>query len=318
MQIDVFNGDADGICALIQLRQAQPLKSQLVTGVKRDIQLLNELKVQQGDEVTVLDISFAKNKESVEHILSQGAHVFYVDHHQPGEIPVHANLQTLINTDTNTCTSLLINDYLQGKYRAWAVVAAFGDNLLESAKDAAFPLSLSENQCQQLQTLGICINYNSYGSSIADLHFSPDLLYQELHGYSSPFDFMDDNAEVYEKLLSGYSDDMARASTIKAEYQTDKIAVYLLPDETWTRRVSGVFGNELANKQPDCAHAVISFNSNNGYQVSVRAPLNNKKGADELCASFPTGGGRMAAAGINHLPVDELPRFISVFEQKYS
>ena len=318
MQIDVFNGDADGICALIQLRLAQPLKSQLVTGVKRDIQLLNELKVQQGDEVTVLDISFAKNKDSVERILAQGARIFYVDHHQSGEIPEHANLQTLINTDANTCTSLLINDHLQGKYRTWAVVAAFGDNLLESAKDAAFPLSLSENQCQQLRTLGICINYNSYGSSIADLHFAPDLLYQELHSYTSPFDFMTENAEVYEKLLSGYSNDMALVSTIKAEYQTAKIAVYLLPNKTWARRVNGVFGNELANKQPDCAHAVISFNSKNGYQVSVRAPLNNKKGADELCASFPTGGGRMAAAGINHLPVDELPRFISAFEQKYS
>ncbi len=318
MQIDVFNGDADGICALIQLRMAQPLKSQLVTGVKRDINLLNEVKVQRGDKVTVLDISFAKNKSSVERILEQGAQVFYVDHHQPGEIPAHANLHTLINTDANICTSLLVNDYLQGKYREWAVTAAFGDNLLDSAKEAAFPLSLSENQIQQLQTLGICINYNSYGSSIADLHFSPDLLYQELLTYTSPFDFMIDNAEVYEKLLSGYSDDMASVSNIKAEYQTDKVAVFLLPDETWARRVSGVFGNELANKKPDCAHAVISFNSQKGYQVSVRAPLNNKKGADELCSSFPTGGGRMAAAGINHLPIEEFSSFISAFEQKYS
>ena len=31
---DVFNGDADGICALHQLRLADPLDSTLVTGLK--------------------------------------------------------------------------------------------------------------------------------------------------------------------------------------------------------------------------------------------------------------------------------------------
>lgn len=318
MQIDVFNGDADGICALIQLRLAKPEKSQLITGVKREINLLNDVKVQRGDKVTVLDISLAKNREAVDNILEQGASVFYVDHHQPGEIPQHKNLKTLINTDTNTCTSLLVNEYLEGKYRGWAVTAAFGDNLFESAMQAAYPLSISENQLLRLKMLGICINYNGYGASLADLHFAPDLLYQELQPYASPFDFMTDNVEVYEKLLAAYTDDMTNAKHIKAEYKTDKVAVYLLPDEIWSRRVSGVFGNELANNSPDCAHAVVSTNSQKGYQISVRAPLNNKSGADELCSSFPGGGGRKAAAGINHLAVEELPKFISAFEEKYS
>ena len=317
MQIDVFNGDADGICALLQLRQAQPTKSQLVTGLKRDIQLLDEVKVQHGDQVTVLDISFQKNKASVDRLLGDGASIFYVDHHQTGEIQEHKYLKTLINTDPNTCTSLLVNDYLEGKYRAWAVTAAFGDNLFESATEAAFPLSLSENQLQQLKTLGICINYNSYGTSVADLHFAPDLLYHELEPFSSPFDFMADNEEVYEKLLAGYSDDMAHAEHLTPEYQTDKIAVYTLPDETWSSRVSGTFGNDLANKEPDKAHAVVSFNGKKGYQISVRSPLNNMAGADELCSSFPTGGGRKAAAGINHLAITDLPVFISAFEEKY-
>jgi hypothetical protein len=38
MQYDVFNGDADGICALVQLRLAKPIQSNLITGVKRDIE----------------------------------------------------------------------------------------------------------------------------------------------------------------------------------------------------------------------------------------------------------------------------------------
>ncbi len=318
MQIDVFNGDADGICALLQLRLANPVKSQLVSGVKRDIKLLDEVKVQQGDQVTVLDISFEKNRSSVERLLEEGASVFYVDHHRSGDIPTHKKLQTLINTDANTCTSLLVNDYLEGKYREWAVTAAFGDNLFNSATQAAFPLSLSENQLEQLKLLGICINYNSYGSSIADLHFAPDLLYHELQPYASPFDFMADSVDVYEKLLAGYADDMASAEHINPEYQTKNVAVYLFPDEIWARRVNGVFGNKLANNHPDRAHAVVSVNSKKGYQISVRAPLNNKSGADELCSLFPTGGGRKAAAGINHLAIAELAEFISAFEKKYN
>ncbi len=109
----------------------------------------------------------------------------------------------------------------------------------------------------------------------------------------------------------------AKAKQIAAEYETPKVAVHILPDEIWCRRVSGALSNDLANQYPERSHAVVSVNSQNGYQVSVRAPLNNKTGADELCAQFPSGGGRKAAAGINHLAVEELPAFINAFEAKY-
>jgi hypothetical protein len=54
---DVFNGDADGLCALHQLRLARPIESVLVTGVKRDIELLPRVAAVAGDAVTALDIS---------------------------------------------------------------------------------------------------------------------------------------------------------------------------------------------------------------------------------------------------------------------
>ena len=318
MQIDVFNGDADGICALVQLRLAQPApQSRLVTGVKRDIQLLEHLTVQENDSVTVLDISLKKNRTALDRILQQGATVFYVDHHESGDIPQHTNLNAIINTAANTCTSLLVDQHLGGKYRAWAVAAAFGDNLIDSAEQAAQPLLLSANQLKQLKSLGVCINYNGYGNSISDLHFAPDALYRELVPFKSPFDFMADNSIIYEQLLTGYSDDMRLAQHIRPEYRTDTVAAYILPDEAWARRISGVFGNELANQNPECAHAVLSYNSQGGYQISVRAPLNSKTGADELCSMFTTGGGRKSAAGINHLPLNELSTFITAFAQKY-
>jgi single-stranded DNA-specific DHH superfamily exonuclease len=317
MKIDVFNGDADGICALVQLRLAQPVQSRLVTGIKRDIELLNQISAEPGDEVTVLDISLDKNRSALTRILQQGASVFYVDHHQAGEIPQHPNLKTIINTAANTCTSLLVDQYLEGKYRAWAVTAAFGDNLIDSAEQTARDLSLSASQLQQLRELGTCINYNGYGSSIADLHFAPEVLYRELVPYVSPLDFISDNTVTYKKLVTGYADDMAQALRVKPEYHTDRIGVYILPDEAWARRINGVFGNELANRHPARAHAVLSYNPQGDYQISVRSPLTCRTGADELCSSFPTGGGRKSAAGINHLPLDKLPTFITAFEQKY-
>ena len=112
MQIDVFNGDADGICALIQLRLAKPVEAKLITGVKRDIQLLEQVMVQAHDSVTVLDISLQKNRSALDRILEQGATVFYVDHHETGEIPNHDRLKTLIDTSAHTCTSLLMDQYL--------------------------------------------------------------------------------------------------------------------------------------------------------------------------------------------------------------
>lgn len=318
MRFDVFNGDADGICALIQLRLAEPADAQLVTGIKRDIDLLERVDAQAGDKVVVLDISMEKNLPALQRILEQGAEVFYVDHHRPGDIPDHTSLTALIDTDANVCTSILVDRFLQGRYREWAITAAFGDNLDQAAMQLANELSLSETQTEQLKQLGVCLNYNGYGSCVEDLHFPPDELYLEMAAYPSPFDFIKDKALIYQRLIDGYHSDLAHAKNIVPEYGTASAAVFILPDAAWARRISGVFANELANAHPNRAHAILSHNRSGGYLVSVRAPLTNKTGADELCAMFSTGGGRKAAAGINHMPIPKLPEFIERFETRYS
>ncbi|TRW89516.1 DHH family phosphoesterase [Candidatus Methylobacter oryzae] len=318
MYFDVFNGDADGICALIQLRLAQPLSSTLITGIKRDIQLLDKFTVSPDDRVTVLDISLQKNIKRVNQFLNQGAHILYIDHHQPGDIPEHPHLKTLINTDSSICTSLLVNQYLHGKYPLWAITAAFGDNVNHSAEQLAATLNLTPTELDTLLNLGIYINYNGYGSCIDDLHFAPDRLYREMAEFQSPFDFINNKHDIFEQLEQGYREDMANAERLKPEYQSGAGAIFILPDSIWARRVSGVFGNFLANLNPDRAHAVITSNKEHDYQVSVRAPLSSKIGADELCSAFPSGGGRKAAAGINHLPADRLAIFIKKFEEFYS
>jgi len=318
MYYDIFNGDADGICALIQLRLAEPLKSTLVTGIKRDIQLLKKVDAAAGDQLTVLDVSLQKNAAQVISFLDKGAKIFYADHHQAGDIPQHANLTALIDTNSDTCTSLIVNQHLQGKYPLWAVAAAFGDNLHNSATQLANSLNISAKVLSQLENLGIYINYNGYGSCLEDLHFTPTKLYQEMASYASPIDFITENHLIYSQLENGYLEDMRNAKQTQPEYSSEKVAVYILQDQTWARRVSGVFSNDLANQSPDRAHAVLTFTPDGDYQVSVRAPLNNKTKADELCASFPTGGGRKAAAGINHLALSDLSTFIDKFETIYS
>ncbi|MFU8762929.1 MAG: DHH family phosphoesterase [Haliea sp.] len=308
---DVFNGDADGICALVQLRRAQPRDALLVTGVKRDIDLLKQVAAGQGSQVTVLDVSLDKNRSDLERVLAAGAEVFYCDHHFAGDIPQHAGLRTLINPAADVCTSLLVNGHLRGAFLAWAVVGTFGDNLRDSARRLARPLALDSAQLEQLEQLGIYINYNGYGPSLEDLHFDPADLYRLLSRFDDPFAFMAAEREHFQRLETGYQEDMAAAASLAPEYSDAAAAVYLLPDAAWARRVSGVFGNDLANSDPARAHAVVTARADGNFLVSVRAPLNNKTGADVLCREFPTGGGRAAAAGINELPPAQLPDFIA-------
>jgi len=313
---DVFNGDADGICALHQLRLAEPREAQLVTGVKRDIALLERVQAKRGDVVTVLDISLDKNRDGLVRLLDAGAAVRYVDHHFAGEIPEHANLSVHIDTRAEVCTSLLVNDDLQGAYFSWAVMAAFGDNLHASARSAALPLELEQTQLDQLCYLGELINYNGYGVTLDDLHMHPANLYQAIHPYADPFAFMAE-ADAYRLLDAGFRSDMNEARKLSPEIEEDAIALYIQPDAPWSRRASGVFANELARAAPDRAHALLTELPDGGYRISVRAPLNRKTGADDLCKRFPTGGGRKAAAGINDLPADHLEAFVTAFRSQY-
>ena len=314
---DVFNGDADGICALTQLRLAEPQEAILITGVKRDIQLLQQVNAAARDTVTALDISLKKNKADVQRLLEQGVNIFYCDHHDAGDIPQHENLEALINLDSNVCTSLLVNGRLNGQFAYWAVVGAFGDNLKQSAAAVAKPLGLNEAQLAQLENLGIYMNYNGYGAGLDDLHFTPEALYREVSRFETPFDFIAENNNVFEKLEGGYIDDMAKVALIEAEQVSKQSAVFILPNQKWARRVSGVYSNELANQNPDRAHAVLTEKANGNYLVSIRAPLSNKQGANEIVGQFPTGGGRAAAAGINDLPADQLTQFFDVFNAYY-
>ncbi len=307
---DVFNGDADGVISLVQMRRADPRpEAKLITGRKRDINLLKRVKTKAGDQVTVLDISLRSNLDDLNRILTSGASVFYADHHNADGQPEHDNLQACIDVSPEVCTALIIDDCLEGAYRAWAVTAAFGDNFPKIAKAKAAGLDLP---LEQLERLGMLVNYNGYGADTSDLHFHPADLYKALAPFDTPMEFLEGNKEVYQKLDDGYESDLSAAKSAKVLDESVKGLVIELADDASSRRISGVYGNQLAQENPGRAHAVLTRTGEN-YLVSVRAPLSNRTGADKLCLQFETGGGRAAAAGINVLPERDVDRFIDAF-----
>lgn len=316
-QFDVFNGDADGLCALHQLRLARPLDSILVTGPKRDIALLERVTAVAGDGVTVLDVSIDVNRAALSRLLDAGVSVRYFDHHGSGEVPTHALLHAIIDTAPDICTGIIADRYLKGTHRIWAVVAAFGDNMSRPARELADSIALRPDQVEALQGLGECLNYNGYGDSEHDLIMHPAALYRVLRRYADPFDFLR-GEPVLQTIREARDADlaMARQTTPLATLRWG--SVYVLPDAAWSRRVRGVFGNLLANANPDRAHAVLTPDGGGGYTVSVRAPLASLRGARELCNRFPGGGGRAAAAGINHLPQASIAAFISAFDLAFA
>lgn len=310
---DVFNGDADGICALHQLRLAQPIESVLVTGAKRDIALLARVSAERGDSVTVLDLSMKVNHDALLALLERGARIAYFDHHVPGEIPIHDHLQAVIDIDPNVCASTLVDRHLGGRHRIWAVVGAFGDHLSDAARRLAASIGLRDDQTNALQVLGENLNYNAYGNTEADLFIHPAALYTILHAYTDPFSFMESEA-LFQTLDEGRRKDMEMARNVRPQHVLACGKIYVLPDAAWSRRVRGVFSNHLAASFPDQAIAVLSPNIEGGYAVSVRTPSDAPHNAQQLCRLFPTGGGRVMAAGINHLPSDRMADFVREFE----
>lgn len=320
MHYDVFNGDADGIIALLQLRLSEPKESVLITGVKRDIKLLSQVVAQKDvSSVTVLDISMEKNQDALRSLLDEKIEVFYCDHHRTGEVPTLNHLETLIDTAPECCTSLLINKKLNGEHVSWAIAAAFGDNLKAVANQLALENAFNEAQIAFLEELGTLVNYNGYGASLDDLHFTPVELYQALYQYPNPFELLDDEDSVFYRLRAAYQNDHQQVSSLAPIHENEEVRVFELPSETWARRISGVFGNEIVNQDPNRAQAVLTQNQDGeSYIVSLRAPLSNRTGADEVCSSFETGGGRKAAAGINVLPEADKQRFIQALTDYYS
>jgi len=319
LEIDVFNGDADGLFAAHQLRLAEPgpdpAQVRIVTGLKREIELLARVEVDDAEaarlRLRVFDISLTRNGEALRRLLERGATVRWFDHHHAGELAAHPRLQLTIDTSPMTCSSALVDRAIGGRFRRWAVAAAFGDNLPALARELGAQ-GLAAHELLLLRELGEAVNYNGYGESEADLLIAPAALYLRLAGQADPIDFMRADPIVGE-LAARRRRDLAAALTQPPWRQVAAGAIYRLPDAAWSRRVLGSFANLLAEREPELAFAVLRPASGGGQVASVRAPGNSPRGADRLCRRYG-GDGRAAAAGIDRLADAQCDGFARSFE----
>jgi len=319
---DLFNGDADGIFSLLQLRQTRPRPNAIrITGVKRDTQLFKRITedVLPGDRITALDIGMARNAGGLGSVLETGAAVFFCDHHATGDIPESDNLTVLMDASAETCTAYLIDQHLGGAKSAWAVCGAYGDNFqalagkIAADRNVTLPLG-------RLRELGELVNYNAYGLTIEDLHFHPSDLYARLLAYADPMEFIEDAPDALETLRQGHRSDWDIAESAREIHISNAGQILSLPASAAANRISGLFANALVDEEPDKAFAVLTHlgPDSGGYRVSLRAPLVRKtQQANHFAAEFG-GGGRAEAAGIDLLTEDDMTRFIDAFTAGFS
>ena len=294
----VFNGDADGLCALQQLRLAdhgagRAIAARLVTGVKRDIALLARVPPAPGDSCTVLDVSLDVNRAALLALLEAGVSVQYFDHHFAGDIPAHPGLAAHIDLAPNVCTSILVDRYLEGCCRVWAAVGAFGDSLNDEGRALAAAAGVSGPGAEQLRAIGVAVNYNAYGESVADLHVPPVDLAEEMLRFPDPLE-MAERSALFRRVADGFRADMALAGRVQPARRAAGAVLFVLPDAAWSRRVSGTLANDLAKAHAGDAVALLSPRSSEaggGYVVSIRVPRDARISAEAFCRRFPTGGG---------------------------
>ena len=102
---DVFNGDADGLCALHQLRLDRPIADVIrVTGVKRDIQLLErvtnleafkDMFEKRAVEICQLDITHCGGLSAAKRIaaLAEAHRIALAPHNPQGPVSTAASLE---------------------------------------------------------------------------------------------------------------------------------------------------------------------------------------------------------------------------------
>jgi len=284
-----YNGDADGICSMVQWGLVHGIDGQRVTGVKRDIELLKRVKPEIGDEIIVMDISLARNHIVAQNMCASGFNLTWFDHHLEGDSIT--GLNSYIDTSSDICTARIVERYLNEE-SDWAQVALHGDGL-----------SLHSNK-PELKELGELLNYNGYGADLSDLHFHPDELMLHCLDAKTPQNFL--LTSEYSTLKKGFESDISSANKVQL---TD--GFYLLPNEAWARRVVGVMAHRINESSP--GPHVIAIDKGETLQISMRG----RNGIGELCAMFG-GGGRATAGGIDALPKTEMTALMNEVNSRRS
>ncbi len=345
---DVFNGDADGLCALHQLRLLEPREATLVTGPKRDIALLQRVSLESppsagqapppsagqapppsagerapdrasettSARITVLDISLDRNRQPLLALLAAGAQVLWFDHHEPGAIPDHPLLDARIDTDPTVCTSILVDRAAAGRYRRWAVCAAFGDGMPASAEALARELpaamALDPAGLRALRRVGEALNYNAYAADTGTAVQSAVEIYRSLAGIVDPLLVAD--WPLITTLMQMSADDVAESLGGGPVLDLPQGTAWVLPATLAARRARGLIAQQLRSADPSRAVMIVAPDGNGFADVSIRCLGTDGRTASGLAARFDGGGGRAGAAGIDRISMARIDEVLAAFQ----
>ncbi len=315
----VFNGDADGLISqhLMMLSGVEPTLR--VTGLKRQIVLLERLPPLENANLHVFDISLDANRAALDRLLEKpGIRVAWFDHHEPGSLPVSPQFQAHILNARGTCTALLVHAAIRGSDPRWAAMAAFGDNIPEAAEALLRSAGASDDEASALREAGELMNYNAYGEDESDVLFHPDSVAERLIPFRDPLEFIRDGG-LFDSLRRQFREDEIQARGLAPHRERNSARLYLLPAAPWARRLGATFANRAVRENPGMAVSVLHPLKDGSYQVSIRSPRGREHfpAASDLAREFPGGGGRTLAAGINRLEAADLGRFEQRFFDFY-
>jgi len=297
------------------------IKPQLkVTGLKRDLALVEKLPELTEGEIFGFDLNLGANRaELVRRLAAPGLKVTWFDHHEPGEIPDSPRLTPHINTGFGTCTALIVHKYLEVQDPCWAAMACFGDNMPETAEALLKPMGLTETVFHALREGGELINYNAYGENAEDVLFQPLAVAECMAPFPDHGDFLRDSGLIA-PLRAQFQNDQILAGDLQPQDNRGKARIYHLPAQPWARRLGSTFANRTALQYPESALAILHPLQDGSFQVSIRSPREPRgagPAASKLAKEFATGGGRALAAGINSLPASEVDGFTRRFFEFY-
>jgi hypothetical protein len=207
---------------------------------------------------------------------------------------------TMHHAAANGCTSLMVDCLLQGKYRGWALVGAYGKQLKHLADAQATVMGIGAAEREGLQRLGELISYNADVAHTRHLYLEPANLYAQLARYQDPLEFL--RCESLAEDLDGVrQSDLERALALPAYWKDGHASVFVLPDQDWASRVSSHFKSRLCEMEPHRAHAVLTPSDTGFFRAAVQASI------------MPGYQARPKRWLIDHLPAGEVDHLISAF-----
>lgn len=309
--VDVCIGDANGLCSLLQWRLHQPKQSSTLALLGHESRLDGLVHSRAGGDVLLCEIPMQANRSTLMQLLDSGAQIQYLSH-QIGDEPLwHPQLQYIEDAPQDRCTSLMVDRILDGRYRQWALVGAYGKHCNAQADKLAASNGLSAHARTQLRELGELINYNACSVDGKNACIPAVELYSVMSGYQQAMDFLQSEPVVGE-LESVRREDLARAVQIAPYWQDAHASVYVLPNAPWAHRVASGFGKHISAKEPTRAHAFLRPAANGSFMTRVHAARSAP--ADGL--TFPgsqADDDYQRTWVIEQLPDQEIDHFISAF-----